>query len=276
MSEPMSSNEIEDVLSSIRRLVSEDLRPAAGRPVQAAAEPVAADKLLLTPALRVVEAAETLTTAGDEAVWPAGSFQVTAPAVPPVAAPVEQVVSRLGASVTEEEWESPFGDPEIWGAPEPGSKPVSGAASMPTAGFVARPRIKLDLSEPEEGGGFAPVPMADFADAEEVEEPLAHAEAAETPRRILRKEVSPPEDWADAAEAAVRADLAQGAEDEVIAGLQDAQDGGMTFDEDVLRDLVRDLIREELAGSLGERITRNVRKLVRAEIARALAVRDFE
>ena len=39
---------------------------------------------------------------------------------------------------------------------------------------------------------------------------------------------------------------------------------------------VRDIIREELQGALGERITRNVRKLVRAEIARAMAVRDFE
>jgi cell pole-organizing protein PopZ len=48
----------------------------------------------------------------------------------------------------------------------------------------------------------------------------------------------------------------------------------MSFDEEVLRDLVRDLIREELQGQLGERITRNIRKLVRAEIARALAVQD--
>jgi hypothetical protein len=47
MSEPMSSLEIEDVLASIRRLVSDDLRPAANRP-----NPVG--KLLLTPALRVV------------------------------------------------------------------------------------------------------------------------------------------------------------------------------------------------------------------------------
>ncbi len=41
----MSSVEIEDVLSSIRRLVTQDLRPRA---------PVMDDKLLLTPALRVV------------------------------------------------------------------------------------------------------------------------------------------------------------------------------------------------------------------------------
>jgi negative regulator of sigma E activity len=44
----------------------------------------------------------------------------------------------------------------------------------------------------------------------------------------------------------------------------------------VLRELIRDILREELQGALGERITRNVRKLVRAEIARALAARDFD
>ena len=289
MSEPMSSNEIEDVLSSIRRLVSEDLRPAAGRAPQAEAEPVAADKLLLTPALRVVEAADTMTTAGDEAVWPAGTFHTATPVAPPAGAPVEEVVARLGASVAEEEWESPFGDPEIWGGSESVSKPVPGSAQTqsPVPGFVARQRVTLDMAEPASAddmpSGFEAAPMAGFADAEEGEpEALPEAEAAEpaaVSRRIVRKDVSPPDDgsdWADAAEAAVHADLAQDTEDEVIAGLYDAQAGGMAFDEEVLRDLVRDLIREELAGSLGERITRNVRKLVRAEIARALAVREFE
>jgi hypothetical protein len=55
-----------------------------------------------------------------------------------------------------------------------------------------------------------------------------------------------------------------------------ADNQGGYFDEAVLRDLVRDLIREELSGTLGERITRNVRKLVRAEINRSLTARDFE
>lgn len=48
------------------------------------------------------------------------------------------------------------------------------------------------------------------------------------------------------------------------------------IDEDMLRDLVARIVREELQGALGERITRNVRKLVRAEIARALASRSFD
>ncbi len=56
-----------------------------------------------------------------------------------------------------------------------------------------------------------------------------------------------------------------------------AAESGLTeLDEDMLRDIVRDIIREELQGSLGERITRNVRKLVRAEINSAMAARDLE
>jgi hypothetical protein len=48
------------------------------------------------------------------------------------------------------------------------------------------------------------------------------------------------------------------------------------LDEDTLRDLVSQVVREELMGELGERITRNVKKLVRREIQRALAGREFD
>lgn len=47
------------------------------------------------------------------------------------------------------------------------------------------------------------------------------------------------------------------------------------LDEDSLRDLVAEIVRSELQGALGERITRNVRKLVRREIHRALAAQDL-
>ncbi len=64
---------------------------------------------------------------------------------------------------------------------------------------------------------------------------------------------------------------------------QDAAEADDDFDEsssfiseDVLREIVRDMIREELQGNLGERITRNVRKLVRAEINRALASQNYQ
>ena len=48
------------------------------------------------------------------------------------------------------------------------------------------------------------------------------------------------------------------------------------LDEAALHEIVRNLIREELQGALGERITHNVRKLVRAEINRALAARALD
>ena len=48
------------------------------------------------------------------------------------------------------------------------------------------------------------------------------------------------------------------------------------IDEDALRDMVGEIVRQELQGALGERITRNVRKLVRREIHRALVAKGLE
>ena len=54
------------------------------------------------------------------------------------------------------------------------------------------------------------------------------------------------------------------------------QTPGLQLDEDMLRDLVGDIVRQELQGALGERITRNVRKLVRREIHRMLISQEME
>lgn len=62
----------------------------------------------------------------------------------------------------------------------------------------------------------------------------------------------------------------------------DAQDDDFTsaedaiLDEEALREMVADIVRQELQGALGERITRNVRKLVRREIHRALASHELD
>lgn len=48
------------------------------------------------------------------------------------------------------------------------------------------------------------------------------------------------------------------------------------IDEVALRAAVVRILREELAGEMGERITRNVRKLVRREINRVLVSRDLD
>ncbi len=56
----------------------------------------------------------------------------------------------------------------------------------------------------------------------------------------------------------------------------DVHDRLAPIDEDILHELVRDLLAEELQGPLGEKITRNIRKMVRAEIARELSLRDLK
>lgn len=55
-----------------------------------------------------------------------------------------------------------------------------------------------------------------------------------------------------------------------------ANAGNLTIDETVLRSMVSEIVRQELQGALGERITRNVRKLVRREINRVLMSQDFD
>ena len=206
MSDRLSSVEIEDVLSSIRRLVSDDLRPKV---VEDA--PVVADKLLLTPALRVVQnmVPETPLVAVPEAPFVMVAEDGTG---------IEDRVATISAAVPDEGWEPETGD------------------------------AVLDVAE---------WPASTWDAADETQVIAAEAPADDAAMKM----------WADEAEA------------EVVAALQADEQvfpQGMTFDEEVLRDLVRDLIREELQGALGERITRNVRKLVRSELNRVLAVTDFE
>ena len=50
---------------------------------------------------------------------------------------------------------------------------------------------------------------------------------------------------------------------------------GQALDEKALRGIVADIVKSELQGELGDRITRNVRKLVRREIHRALTAKSF-
>lgn len=56
---------------------------------------------------------------------------------------------------------------------------------------------------------------------------------------------------------------------------EDGADDTSILDEEMLRQMVVEIVRQELQGALGERITRNVRKLVRREIQRALTSQDL-
>ena len=367
MSERLSSVEIEDVLSSIRRLVSEDLRPGAKPEVAAtapaavpaaapAAESAGADKLILTPALRIGADTETPPPAAEaEAALP--SFQSVrqarsasvvdrvARAMPeedwePVAeasaplrsdwateaeaaaeaagaawseapiAPVEQPADPVIAVAVERAGENEeAAAPEAWPAsdvPEanwsdPGAQAPMEAEPPEDPGWSEVEPMAIDRPAAErleeaalrnEEGGAMPDPLdptekeaplqaetsADLPDwarmeAEVQEMPAPGPSAAPAPSAAAAE---PDAGWADAAEAEIRRELEDEATATVFARFEDDDHDERHFDEEMLRDLVRDIIREELQGALGERITRNVRKLVRAEIARALAVRDFE
>jgi hypothetical protein len=271
MSEPLSAVEIEDVLSSIRRLVSEDLRPAA-RGVPTVAPSMAGSALILTPALRVVHEAGPLAA---PVVLPRAmaASDMTAPDAGDSIA-IETLVARVGAALADrdDDRETETGDavPEPDPAWEAGRWSPAGsdddrivdvdADVEAGAGVASDAAFVHGETGTEHGAGWAQVGADDSATSTAHSIPDAiHADAG----------------WADEATAEIIAELEQ---PEPVGARPDlANDAAeMSFDEEVLRDLVRDLIREELQGHLGERITRNIRKLVRAEIARALAAAEFE
>ena len=332
MSEPMSSVEIEDVLSSIRRLVSDDLRPGGKKPDAAAA--ATSDKLILTPALRI--ATEEGAPVAEAPAEPAISFSSIRQA--PAPSPVDAVMTEVGrsADIGGDDWEPAAGEDVAgfakgasgdWSSDLPNELPSDTHGDLPSEthgdlqsdwpeadALTAPPSTSegdsdqadwasVDAAEPAYFADTAPEPGANAGPAasdalDEVavmdqddgrlpdspdwmEEPVSVADvddgfAAERPR-AAQPDVMQDPDWVDAAEAEVRAALEDSATESVFVRFDDLDSHDeRPFDEEMLRDLVRDIIREELQGALGERITRNVRKLVRAEIARALAVRDFE
>jgi hypothetical protein len=127
-------------------------------------------------------------------------------------------------------------------------------------------------------------PDPDVSDADGVEE--AELVAASTaPRRLHLGDAA--EVHSEAPRRAstyesMREEIALEDEFPELAGLDsddeagDLIDAALPIDEDALHALVSDLIRKELQGAIGARITRNVRKLVRREIQRALVSRDLE
>ncbi len=279
MSEPMSAGEIEDVLSSIRRLVSEELRPLA-RVVRVEPD----EKLILTPALRVVSSAGPIVAAPDRK-----------------SAVVTLVADALGGSAV---FEGETGDPE----PQVASAPMAWNVEPDDEdddqdvrridGFVFQSRQngatqglspwppKGVVADPAEYEGEVLQPTAPPAQDDEGWAQDGPADIEDTGDTnyldALDSSADADPDWVDLAEAEVIAGLsAQAADLGAETDIDDRAEPSLfahdvQFDETVLRDLVRDLIRQELQGALGERITRNVRKLVRVEVARALSLHDFE
>lgn len=308
MSDPVTQAGIEDVLSSIRRLVSEDSRS------QPAAAPEPAARLVLTPALRVQEPVEAPEAAAPQdadkdaaAEAPAAAFQ-DSPASSPDAAANPAVAFRHRRAGR--------GD----GAAADGDAAARDAAASDAAEDSGSQAAAQPQAEPEQAGPPPPQPDAPDAPEAETEAPwgnpnatlfaaaagagsqaeTAGARAASVVRKIAELEARSPRgqdqvqqwepdsqteapfagtgadtiEWRDAPLAGGAREMAETAvTGAALETLADSGDGYL--DEDSLRDLVASIVREELQGALGERITRNVRKLVRREIHRALAAHDL-
>lgn len=222
MTEAMSRREIEDVLSSIRRIVSHDVNPSP----TSAQQGDLSDKLILTSALRVDEdAAETPpdTCVSDTVTTPEPDAALSQPAADePANAP--NASSLLG---------------RIASASKPPAAVVADEAGQPALPEGAAP-LPLQDSEAD-----LPASLEDSA----LEATLARLEA------VLAGSVLP-------GQGDTSPEAADPTGDEVI-------------DEGVLYQLVAHIVRQELQGELGEKITRNIRKLVRAEVARELQLRNF-
>ncbi|MCB2095163.1 MAG: hypothetical protein H6901_05450 [Rhodobacteraceae bacterium] len=322
---------MQDVLSSIRRLVSEDLRTeprkggdaAAGRDAAAPA----GEKLVLTDALRVAEPLGTTARhdAPDDVAHhvatevPPGRAAMTGRDEPGQAtagadagkessAPsLEDTIAELEAAVagTGEDFEpdgSEMKDDDHRMGDDGETVPEFSFAVDDAEDEAAQPPGETSVEVPQD-----PALQGDI---------LAHAEGAASATDDWHEDAAPPDDGqgrenapasgpepagtrrqgivrrltfaADEEGALPSGDDGEQARPSNAAGDRDenlgqaAQGGAVPYartlremvDTDAFREMVAQVIREELQGTLGERITRNVRKLVRREINRALDIED--
>jgi hypothetical protein len=275
MSGPLSSDEIEDVVSSVRRLVSADPR---SRPLSRDLGP---DRLVLTPALRVVSDAGIapliLTNPTSD---PAPEEPVAAAVPEPQADPVPAEDAAPPAAIVEAEWED-----QIWQEPDPPLAELALEAEEAEVVLVDdredddAPWSQGEADWPDEDDLAEVVHLDSFARSAPSAEPGAPVDA---PTEAAAAAVPPQAATEPAPDASALADAVADHRDpeaaEPATSLLYDKDGNplTVLDEDALHDIVRQLIREELQGTLGERITRNVRKLVRAEINRALTARALD
>jgi len=260
MSDPMSRHEIEDVLSSIRRLVAQEVAAPAGTSDAGA---VRSGKLILSPACRVETGAATVArlTRTPAATDPAP------PAAAPMPGTLEATIAELEAAVGAQPnaWEPERGDPPAF---------VSSRAQVPMPAVSDDADTDADADtdvDTDPATGLEPAEEAPMmADA-----PTLPAGDNVRPFAPVRPEAPPAVTSAPepvpAAGVEATPDAAPGDGDDLLLG----NDPGAILDEAALRDLVAQILREELQGVLGQRITRNVRKMVRAEIAQALAARSL-
>jgi hypothetical protein len=280
MSDPVTNVEIEDVLSSIRRLVAAEER-SDGNTRQGDETEDEADRLVLTPAQRV-----------DDDQHGADARQDAAPEIEPpeIEPPVFRHRDRHNDDVEEAEIvhapAAPEADdntpaPEAFVTPEETGDPASGLTGATGTGEVDLKELEARIAgfeaavaeqdEEWEPDGSAvdedatgPVTSLPWKGAQVVD----REDDPSPDRGRADSDTAPPRDTPEGGEATGSGEATERAEADGAGAAWYADEA--VIDEAALRDMVGEIVRQELQGELGERITRNVRKLVRREIHRAL------
>lgn len=337
MSDPVTNVEIEDVLTSIRRLVSENGRASAPsersevlrsepspepeipqfepESPQAEADPdeaaSAPTRLMLTPALRVSEIEQDTQAQGAASTSTSPLSFVHAEAAEESADPDE---GRFSANefrhFTQEPEDQPEAEEDVDFDVDYDSEEIIGFD--PDEGIALEDAQSLDSRivqwenvstgedehyEPDAPGDsdYAGTDISSMSWIEAVAAKQGNdtdAEAAIDQAQDVSldeaydlsgrefEETEPEEPLAEMSqqvEADARDYVVETVEQAIAPELEGFEtDESLVLDEAMLREMVSDIVRQELQGALGERITRNVRKLVRREIHRALAAHDLE
>ena len=289
-SEPMTNLEIEDVLSSIRRLVSEDL-PKSGDTV-----PDTDSRFVLTPALRVSD--------DQDAAQDAAPAETRKPDPDPENGSESAVDGASGSEIQTLVWN----DGPATDDPPPHSEPpaadIEPATDEPTEltlesriaeleEAVGRSREEWEPDGSEPGAGQTPKwHIYQGADDQKSEpsdagEPEDETSKPETIPVFIRATVQKSEPYVLAVadrdpgddDAAASESQPANADSAPATGPDAGADTGEDdeyLDEHAMRIMVTEIVREELRGSTGERITRNMRRMVRREIQRAIALKDVD
>lgn len=326
MSDPMSNLEIQDVLSSIRRLISEDKRTIK-RPGPArtyADAPKADEKLVLTQAHRVDAGPAEATSSAERAAGTSledtiaeleaavagigGEFEPDGSEV--IRALRGEADAELEAAFEDgfavdlgaepDGRESPLQHPVTSGSVDDGDGDRAEGATLPdesgnqegdrseeAAAEIGEDVAPADDREPETDGAASTTSPDGAAEPDDVpaggtsDIPAIPAPETGAPRRLnlTASDLVPggaPWDRADAAALEPEGATAPVADEADTAPLPDDEqtDAPALPDMQTLQDLVAEIVRQELKGPLGERMTRNIRLLVRREINRALDSRD--
>ncbi|PUB12153.1 hypothetical protein [Yoonia sediminilitoris] len=233
MSNKSNTDEIDEVMSSVRKLVLKNDRTDDATANETPNPVQPPERFILTPSLRIEETAseEPSATAqvptSDQTESADNILHLDPPPQTEELAGLDATLAELEAAVTKqpEDWEADEGetiDNEDWA--------VSAFAAPEATSFFE------DTDSPDTSDGEEPI------QADTTEDAVFAADGTFQP------------------------------DDELKAFFPE---GGSRIDQAALRELIVEIVHEELTGEVGERISRNVRKLVRREINQMLAARKL-